>query len=177
MEDSIGLPVVNGFLMLELGNSKKLHHFITSTRVAHQSDDWLFRRRGSRTSSPLLPGALLSHFVHHGNIVFSTCRHVWRNLLTTVPIASSRLLVGLHECEIIPPDQNCVHVPRLSWDSASATSSRRHRYWTPSMQHMSKGRAKRCWLDAGRETCGTSRCGQQSNRREQCDRRGSCAQG
>ena len=64
-----------------------------------------------------------------------------RTVSTTVPVASCRgvswdssiarpfttklfpplwTLVGLHECETIPPDQNCVHVPRLSWDSMSA---------------------------------------------------------
>ena len=46
--------------------------------------------------------------------------------------------MGLHECETIPPDQNCVHVPRLSWDSTSATKSRRHKYRTLSIHHMSR---------------------------------------
>ena len=97
-----------------------------------------------------------------------------RLLIRTLHLTET--LVGLHECETIPPDQNCVHVPQVSWDSTSATKSRRHRYRTLSIQHMFKGRPKLCWLDASRETCDTSRCGQQSNGKEQRERRGSSAQ-
>ena len=41
--------------------------------------------------------------------------------------------------------------PHVSWDSTSATRSRRHKYRTLSIQRVSKGRPKLRWLDAGRE--------------------------
>ena len=113
-----------------------------------------------------------------------------RTVSTTVPVASCRGFSWDSTSARPFITELCVHVPRLSWDSTSAkdvprvswdstsaTKSRRHRFRTLSIQHMSKGRPKLCWLDASRETCDTSRCGQQSNRKEQRERRGSCAQG
>ena len=52
---------------------------------------------------------------------------------------------------------------------------RRPKYWTFSMQHMSKNRPKPTWCGQ-RETCDTSRSRQKSNRKEECERGGKCAQ-
>ena len=99
---------------------------------------------------------------------------------TTELCPRTKTLVGLHECEIIPPDQNCVHQDSRGTHECERRSTSlvglHECDQIPSSQHMSKDKPKLCWLDASRETCDTSRCGQQSNRREQCERRGSCAQ-
>ena len=89
-----------------------------------------------------------------------------------------QILMVLHEWKSLPPQRRW-HVSTYSWYAMSEKRSTGSRTDTTlSIQHACRADQICAGLKrAERETWDTSRCGQRSDRREQCARRGRCAQG
>ena len=79
------------------------------------------------------------------------------------------------------PQQNRIHMSKLSWCSTSARPSSASPFVTDMTRdhtfNSPHSRPNLCWLEKVKRHRDTSRCGQRSERREQCEHRGRCAQG
>ena len=89
-------------------------------------------------------------------------------------------LVVLHDCETIHhrdvaarPDAHGTPCEKRSTDPAVTDKTRYHTFHSPRV----RSSPKLCWLEKVKRHRDTSRCGQRSDRREQCERRGRCTQG